>query len=111
MGRKSISSISSYRTCEVTFVEQSRFESSGKKGTKVICHVVCEIGKPSIDRPNEGGINVHVVFSPMASMVFDSYRLPETCIQTSRTLEKVLRDLCVIETESLCIIAGHKVGA
>jgi exosome complex component RRP45 len=97
--------------CEVTLVEEGQFgRETQRKCTKVFCHVACEIGRPSPDRPNEGGVTVHVVFSPMPNIVFDSYRWSEACTQMSQTLEKVLRESRLIETESLCIIAGDKVS-
>ena len=80
------------------------------RGTKVFCHVACDIGNSSIDRPNEGNVQVHVSFSPMATLAFDVHRLPEVCTQISRTLEKTVRESRLIETESLCIIAGDKVS-
>jgi exosome complex RNA-binding protein Rrp42 (RNase PH superfamily) len=101
---------SSCGECEVTLIEESPLDiGKSKKGTKAFCHVSCDIKKPSPDRPNEGNVNVHVTFSPMANIVFDTHRLPENCTQIVRTVEKVLKESRMIEMEALCIIAGDKV--
>ena len=78
--------------------------------TRVVVVVSAEIVRPFPDRPIEGVIAVGVELSPMAVDGFSaSARASPFAVELRATLESVLRDGRVVDTEALCIVPGEKV--
>lgn len=72
--------------------------------------VTCEITKPYPDRQTEGIVTLNTEFSQMADPHFDpSKSLEDDEIAVMRMLERLIKIGKVVDTESLCIIAGEKV--
>ncbi|KAG5673571.1 hypothetical protein PVAND_003609 [Polypedilum vanderplanki] len=69
--------------------------------TRVFANVSCEVNIPKTTRPNEGTVFINVEMS--------NEKMSESCIVTTRILERTIRDSRCIDLESLCIIAEEKV--
>ena len=80
--------------------------------TRVLTVVSAEIVRPFADRPIEGTILFGVELSSMAVDGHSSgARAAPFAVELRATLEAVLRDGRVIDTEALCIVPGEKVWA
>ncbi len=77
--------------------------------TIVMTGVKLEIGTPFSDRPNEGVLQVHIEFVPLASPTFEPGPPDETAIETARIIDRSLREPRVIDLEDLTIMPGKKV--
>ncbi|OZJ02408.1 hypothetical protein BZG36_04859 [Bifiguratus adelaidae] len=76
--------------------------------TQAMVQVMAEIVAPYPDRPTEGQVIIHSELSPMATRN-ESIKSAETELTINRMLERIIRKSRAIETEGLCIVAGHKV--
>lgn len=74
----------------------------------VVAKVSAEVTVPYADRPFDGVFNIVTELSPMASPAFEVNRPTETEVLLSRLLEKTVRRSGALDTESLCLVAGHK---
>lgn len=70
----------------------------------------CEVVRPRPQRPTEGELVFNVELSPMASPGFEVGRPSPLATEIARMLERCLKESRAIDTESLCLIAGEKVG-
>lgn len=78
--------------------------------TRVLAAVSAEAVEPFADRPAEGFFQINVVFSPMASPMFEPGRLnTDANTEITRMVERALRDSRAVDTESLCIMSGVRV--
>ena len=77
--------------------------------TRVLTVVTSELTPPYPDRPTEGFLNLNVEYSPMASLGIDTARNNPTLVEVDRVIERCLRQSRALDTEALCVIAGHKV--
>ncbi len=77
--------------------------------TRVLTVVTGEINPPYPDRPTEGFLNLNVEYSPMATLGIDNARSSPTLVEVDRVIERCLRQSRAMDTEALCVIAGHKV--
>ncbi|ADI32696.1 exosome complex protein Rrp42 [Staphylothermus hellenicus] len=107
-GRK----LDEYRPIEVFLNPIPKAEGSAavKLGnTFVITGVKLEIGTPYSDRPNEGVLQVHAEFVPLASPTFEPGPPDENAIETARVIDRSLREPKAIRLEDLVVIPGKKV--
>lgn len=77
--------------------------------SKVMTQVSATIAEPRLTRPSEGVINIRADLSMLGSVMYDTSRNSDECVQLSRLLHKGIRDARCIDLESLCIISGEKV--
>lgn len=98
-----------FRALELEFGDEYGVVDVRLGKTRVLTHVTAEVTSPFPDRPFDGVFTITTELSPMASPTFEVSRPTETELVLSRLLEKTLRRSSAIDTESLCLIAGHKV--
>ena len=91
----------------VGFPANNRFSLSP---FRVFACVSCHVIQPRPQRPTEGQLFFNVELSPMASPSFDVGRPSSLSTEINRTLERCVKESRAVDTESLCIIAGEKVG-
>lgn len=77
--------------------------------SKVMTQITANIAEPRLTRPSEGVINIRVDLSMLGSIIYDTSRNSDECVQLSRLLHKGIKDARCIDLESLCIISGEKV--
>jgi exosome complex component RRP42 len=75
--------------------------------TQVIAGVKLELGTPFKDRPNEGVLQVHAEFVPLASPSFEPGPPDENAIEVSRVIDRSLREPRAIKLEELVIEPGR----
>eukprot|EP00933_Yihiella_yeosuensis_P061148 TRINITY_DN63973_c0_g1_i1.p1 TRINITY_DN63973_c0_g1~~TRINITY_DN63973_c0_g1_i1.p1 ORF type:complete len:500 (+),score=152.61 TRINITY_DN63973_c0_g1_i1:33-1502(+) len=68
-----------------------------------------EIITPPANRPNEGRIQFHVEFGPLASPSFEVGRPSPQAVSVSNFVERLLKGSRAIDAEALCIVGGQKV--
>ncbi len=107
-GRK----LEEYRPIEIILNPIPKAEGSAwvKLGnTIVMTGIKLEVGTPYSDRPNEGVLQVHAEFVPLASPTFEPGPPDENAIETARVIDRSLREPRAIRLEDLVIIPGKKV--
>ena len=107
-GRK----LEEYRPIEIILNPIPKAEGSAwvKLGnTIVMTGIKLEVGTPYSDRPNEGVLQVHAEFVPLASPTFEPGPPDENAIETARVIDRSLREPRAIRLEDLVIIPGRKV--
>ncbi|MCD6300462.1 MAG: exosome complex protein Rrp42 [Staphylothermus sp.] len=107
-GRK----LDEYRPIEIILNPIPKAEGSAwvKLGnTIVMTGIKLEVGTPYSDRPNEGVLQVHAEFVPLASPTFEPGPPDENAIETARVIDRSLREPRAIRLEDLAIIPGRKV--
>ncbi len=77
--------------------------------TKVMVGVKIEPGRPFPDTPEEGVLNVHAEFVPIASPEFEPGPPDENAIELARVIDRSLREVGAVELDKLVIIPGEKV--
>lgn len=77
--------------------------------TEVIAGVKMSIGAPFADRPEDGVLMVGAELTPMASKLFESGPPSTEAIETSRVIDRGVRESHMIDLKSLCIEKGEKV--
>ncbi len=77
--------------------------------TRVLTVVTSELTPPYPDRPTEGFLNLNIEYSPMATLGIDNARSNPTLVEVDRVIERCLRQSRALDTEALCVMAGHKV--
>ncbi|MFZ8782444.1 MAG: exosome complex protein Rrp42 [Desulfurococcaceae archaeon] len=75
--------------------------------TQVIVGVKLELGAPFKDRPNEGVLQVHLEFVPLASPSFEPGPPDENAIEVARIIDRSLREPRAIKLEDLVIEPGR----
>ncbi len=75
--------------------------------TQVIVGVKLELGAPFKDRPNEGVLQVHLEFVPLASPSFEPGPPDENAIEVARRIDRSLREPRAIKLEDLVIEPGR----
>jgi len=101
-----------YRPISVTLSPIKKAEGSAlvKLGkTQVIAGIKLDIGSPFKDRPNEGILQVHAEFVPLASPSFEPGPPDENAIEVSRVIDRSLREPRAIKLEELVIEPGRVV--
>ncbi|TPX10854.1 uncharacterized protein E0L32_008243 [Thyridium curvatum] len=98
----------SYRPIELSFGQEYGIADVKCGKTSVVAKVSAEVTVPYADRPFDGVFNIVTELSPMASPAFEVNRPTETEVLLSRLLEKTVRRSGALDTESLCLVAGHK---
>ena len=76
-------------------------------GTQVIAGVKAELGSPYEDRPNEGALQVHAEFVPLASPSFEPGPPNEDAIEVARVIDRSLREPRAIELSKLIVQPGR----
>ncbi|OYT39810.1 MAG: exosome complex component Rrp42 [Desulfurococcales archaeon ex4484_58] len=105
-------SLDSYRSINILLNPIPKAEGSAlvKIGnTMVMTGVKLEIGTPYSDRPNEGILQVHAEFVPLASPTFEPGPPDEDAIEVARVIDRSLREPRAIKLEDLVLIPGKKV--
>lgn len=77
--------------------------------TTVMTGTKLEIGTPFSDRPDEGVLQVHAEFVPLASPSFEPGPPDENAIKAARVVDRCLREPRAVKLEDLVIIPGKKV--
>ncbi len=101
-----------YRRIEIQLNPIPKAEGSSvvKLGnTMVMVGVKTEIGEPYRDRPNEGVLQVHAEFVPLASPSFEPGPPDENAIEAARVIDRCLREPKAIKLDELVLIPGKKV--
>jgi len=104
--------LSDYRPIEVILNPISKASGSSivKLGdTQVIVGVKLELGAPFPDRPNEGVLQVHAEFVPLASPSFEPGPPDENAIEVARVIDRSLREPKAVKLDSLVIEPGKTV--
>ncbi|MCY0867909.1 MAG: exosome complex protein Rrp42 [Desulfurococcus sp.] len=78
-------------------------------GTQVLVGVKLELGEPFEDRPNEGVLQVHAEFVPLASSSFEPGPPDENSIEVARVIDRSLREPKAVKLEDLVLEAGRTV--
>ncbi len=103
---------SDFRRIEVSLNPVSRANGSAQVkigSTMVITGVKAEIGSPYPDTPNEGVLQVHAEFVPLASPIFEAGPPDENAIEVARVVDRGLRESRFVKLDELVIIPGKKV--
>ncbi|MEM1700091.1 MAG: exosome complex protein Rrp42 [Desulfurococcaceae archaeon] len=88
-------------------IEKSEGSALVKLGkTQIISGVKLDIGTPYPDRPNEGVLQVHAEFVPLASPSFEPGPPDENAIELARVIDRSLREPRVLDLEKLIIEPG-----
>ncbi|MEM4732206.1 MAG: exosome complex protein Rrp42 [Desulfurococcaceae archaeon] len=88
-------------------IEKSEGSALVKLGkTQIISGVKLDIGAPYPDRPNEGVLQVHAEFVPLASPSFEPGPPDENAIELARVIDRSLREPRVLDLEKLIIEPG-----
>ena len=101
-----------YRELKITksMVPSANGSAEVKLGnTHVIAGVKIEMGEPFSDSPNEGVLMVAAEYIPFASPEFESGPPGEQPIETSRVVDRAIRESKAIDFKKLCIKEGEKV--
>jgi len=101
-----------YRPIDIALNVVPKAEGSAlvKLGNTIIMTgIKLEIGTPYADRPNEGVLQVHAEFVPLASPTFEPGPPDENAIEAARVIDRSLREPRAIRLEDLVIIPGKKV--
>jgi len=77
--------------------------------TQVITGVKIELGEPFADRPDEGVLQVHAEFVPLASQTFEPGPPDENSIEVARVVDRSLREPKAIDFKQLVVAPGKKV--
>ncbi|MEM0380560.1 MAG: exosome complex protein Rrp42 [Desulfurococcaceae archaeon] len=91
----------------ITKSEGSAIVSIGN--TVVMTGVKLEIGTPYPDAPDEGVLQVHAEFVPLASPTFEPGPPDENAIEAARVIDRSLRESEAIKLDELVIIPGKVV--
>lgn len=78
-------------------------------GTQVIAGVKLELGEPFPDRPNEGVLQVHAEFVPLASPSFEPGPPDENSIEIARIIDRSLREPKAVKLDTLVVEPGKVV--
>lgn len=71
--------------------------------TQVLVGVKLELGAPFKDRPNEGVLQVHAEFVPLASPSFEPGPPDENAIEVARVIDRSLREPKAIKLDELVV--------
>ncbi|MEM4579349.1 MAG: exosome complex protein Rrp42, partial [Thermosphaera sp.] len=77
--------------------------------TQVVTGVKIELGEPFPDRPDEGVLQVHAEFVPLASQTFEPGPPDENSIEVARVIDRSLREPKAIDFKQLVVAPGRKV--
>lgn len=77
--------------------------------TMVITGAKAEISSPFPDTPNEGVLQVHAEFVPLASPIFEAGPPDENAIEVARVVDRGLRESRFVKLDELVIIPGRRV--
>ena len=78
-------------------------------GTKVLCGVKVEVGKPFPDTPNAGVLTTNAELVPLSSPPFEPGPPTVGAIETSRVVDRAIRAADAIDLAGLCITPAEKV--
>jgi exosome complex component RRP42 len=102
-------SLLDYRSIDVILSPIEKAEGSAlvKLGkTQVLTGVKLELGSPYPDKPDEGVLQVHAEFVPLASPSFEPGPPDENAIELARVVDRSLREPRVLKLEDLVIEPG-----
>ncbi|KAJ2168820.1 3'-5'-exoribonuclease [Coemansia sp. RSA 551] len=97
-----------YRTLKITGGSTSGLVTVQLGQTRVLARVSCTVTRPYPDRPTEGIVQFNAEMSSLCAPHVD-HTMRSQEVTVTRMLERVLRQSRAIDTEALCIVAGHKV--
>jgi exosome complex component RRP45 len=101
--------LNSYRRLGLRFGDTHGQVEVSLGPTRALAVCSGEIIIPPPERPNEGRINFHVEFGPIASPGFEPGRPSAQATAVGNFIERLLRGSRAIDTEALCIIGGQQV--
>lgn len=77
--------------------------------TQVLVGVKLDLGSPFEDRPNEGVLQVHAEFVPLASPSFEPGPPDENAVELARVIDRSIREPKVIKLDELVLESGRLV--
>ena len=77
--------------------------------TQVLVGVKLDLGSPFEDRPNEGVLQVHAEFVPLASPSFEPGPPDENAVELARVIDRSIREPRVIKLDELVLEPGRLV--
>ncbi len=77
--------------------------------TQVLVGVKLDLGSPFEDRPNEGVLQVHAEFVPLASPSFEPGPPDENAVELARVIDRSIREPKVIKLDELVLEPGRLV--
>lgn len=77
--------------------------------TQVLVGVKLDLGSPFEDRPNEGVLQVHAEFVPLASPSFEPGPPDENAVELARVIDRSIREPKVIKLDELVVEPGRLV--
>lgn len=77
--------------------------------TQILVGVKLELGTPFKDRPNEGVLQVHAEFVPLASPSFEPGPPDENAVELARVIDRSLREPKVVKLDELVVEPGRVV--
>ncbi|CAG8961817.1 hypothetical protein HYFRA_00013993 [Hymenoscyphus fraxineus] len=98
-----------FRDLELSFGDEFGVADVRLGKTRIHTNISAEVTTPYPDKPFDGLFTITTELSPMTSPHYEVSRPSDPEILLSRILEKNLRRSQALDTESLCLIAGHKV--
>lgn len=75
--------------------------------TQVLVGVKLDLGSPFEDRPNEGVLQVHAEFVPLASPSFEPGPPDENAVELARVIDRSIREPKVIKLDELVVEPGR----
>mgnify|MGYP006293606223 CR=1 FL=1 len=101
-----------FRPIEIEYGVSNTADGSAKikcGETEIICAASLSIGKPFPDRPDEGALMVSAEYLPIAHNDIESGPPRIDAIETSRVIDRSIRESGSFDVKSLCIEEGEKV--
>ncbi|MCK5040113.1 MAG: exosome complex protein Rrp42 [Candidatus Aenigmarchaeota archaeon] len=77
--------------------------------TEVVCGIKADLATPYSDSPNEGVIVTSVEYMPLAAKEIEGGRPDETMVETSRVVDRGIRESHCIDMKKLCVTEGEEV--
>ncbi len=95
---------------ELRYINKAEGSALVKLGeTIVLAGVKIEPGTPFPDTPNQGLLMVNAEFVPLASPSFEPGPPDENAVELARVIDRSIRELNVVDLESLAVIPGKRV--
>ncbi|EDX18137.1 GD15722 [Drosophila simulans] len=97
------------RDVELTFGTDWGSVAVSMGDTKVMAQVICEMGLPSLSRPNEGKLQLNVLLGGVAFLDEAYSTHDQRSLKLNSLLERTFRSSKCIDLESLCVAAEKHV--
>ncbi|KAB2606196.1 protein RRP45A-like [Pyrus ussuriensis x Pyrus communis] len=100
-----------YRNLTIKFGKEEGSAEVQLGQTHVMAIITAQLVQPYRDRPNDGTLSIFTEFSPMADPSFEPGRPGESPVELGRVINRGLREIRAVDTESLCVLSGKLVWA